>query len=54
MGLLHEAREWWNEQPLEYRRKKEKQWEERYRKRLEETRGDLTIEKKPTIVGFFL
>ena len=23
MGLLHEAREWWNEQPLEYRRKKE-------------------------------
>ena len=31
-GLLHEAREWWNEQPLEYRRKKEKQWEERYGK----------------------
>ena len=22
LGLLHEAREWWNEQPLEYRRKK--------------------------------
>ena len=30
LGLLNEAREYWNEQPLEYRRKKEKQWEDRY------------------------
>ena len=32
LGMLHEARDFWNEQPLEYRRKKEKQWEERYGK----------------------
>ena len=32
LGMLHEARELWNEKPLEYRRKKEKQWEERYGK----------------------
>ena len=30
-GMLQEARELWNEKPLEYRRKKEKQWEEIYR-----------------------
>ena len=27
LGMLHEARELWNEKPLEYRRRKEKQWE---------------------------
>ena len=29
VGLMNEAREYWNEQPLEYRKKKEKQWEKR-------------------------
>tara|TARA_Y100000591_G_scaffold259938_1_gene232307 strand:+ start:318 stop:608 length:291 start_codon:yes stop_codon:yes gene_type:complete len=32
LGMLHEARELWNKKPIEYRRKKEKQWEERYGK----------------------
>ena len=32
LGMLHEARELWNEKPLEYRRKK-KQWEERWKDR---------------------
>ena len=32
LGLMNEAREYWNEQPLEYRKKKEKQWEKRYGK----------------------
>tara|TARA_Y100001980_G_C14164172_1_gene41787 strand:- start:64 stop:354 length:291 start_codon:yes stop_codon:yes gene_type:complete len=32
LGMLHEARELWNEKPLEYRRRKEKQWEVRYGK----------------------
>ena len=30
LGMLHEAREFWNEQPLEYRRKKEKVLEKGY------------------------
>ena len=30
LGLLHEAREWWNEQPMEYRIKKQEQWKKRY------------------------
>ena len=29
VGLMNEGREYWNEQPLEYRKKKEKQWEKR-------------------------
>ena len=32
VGLMKEAREYWNEQPLEYRKKRQKQWEKRYGK----------------------
>ena len=32
LGMLPEARRWWNEQPIEYRKKKEKEWEKRYGK----------------------
>ena len=32
LGMLNEAREWWNEQPLEYRKKKEEEWKKRYGK----------------------
>ena len=30
LGMLNEAREWWNEQPMEYRIKKQEQWKKRY------------------------
>ena len=32
LGMLNEARELWNEQPLEYRQKKEEEWKKRYGK----------------------
>ena len=31
-GMLPEARNWWNEQPLEYRKKKKEKWKKRYGK----------------------
>jgi hypothetical protein len=30
MGMLHEAREFWYEQPYELRKKQEEKWEKRY------------------------
>ena len=32
MGMLGEARKWWNKQPLEWRIEKEQEWEKRYGK----------------------
>lgn len=32
MGMLHEAREYWHEQPYEWRKKQEDKWEKRYGK----------------------
>ena len=32
MGMLHEAREFWYEQPYEWRKEKEDKWEKRYGK----------------------
>ena len=32
MGMLHEAREFWYEQPYEYRNKKEEEWKKKYGK----------------------
>ena len=32
LGMLNEAKECWNEQPLEYRKKKEEEWKKRYGK----------------------
>ena len=32
LGMLGEARKWWNEQPLEWRLEQEKEWEKRYGK----------------------
>ena len=34
LGMLGEARKWWNEQPLDWRLEQEKEWEKRYGKDL--------------------
>ena len=36
MGMLHEARELWYEQPYEWRKKQEDKWEKRYGKKWSE------------------
>ena len=32
MGMLPEARKWWNSQPMEFREAQKKEWEKRYGK----------------------